>query len=117
MSGQGITIFGGEQTRDFIYVDDIVNLLSISLSKVKEKIICEQVNALTGKSSSINEIANLLIDATGVETVKTYKDQLAGDPKQSNGTTQNMENFFSIDLRDMTNIKKGLNATVKFIKQ
>jgi len=117
LSGQGVTIFGGEQTRDFIYVDDIVNLLSMSLLKVNEKIICEQVNALTGQSISINDIANLLIDATGVETIKTYKDQFDGDPKQSNGTTQNMENFFGIDLGDMTKIKKGLNATVKFIKQ
>jgi len=54
-------IFGnGEQTRDFTYVDDAVNMTV--LSAIKEEALCEAINIGTGRSTSINELVLLIID-------------------------------------------------------
>jgi len=52
MEGKHPTIFGGEQTRDFVYVEDvaIANLLALKDSK------CSTYNVSTAKETSINQL-------------------------------------------------------------
>ena len=56
--GKPLTIYGdGEQTRDFTYVDDVVDACILAMEKpVQNKII----NICNGKQTSINEIADLI---------------------------------------------------------
>lgn len=59
-----LTIFGdGEQTRDFVYVDDVCNAL-IAGAMETEPQKGEVYNVGTGKSYSINEIAKMIGGAT-----------------------------------------------------
>jgi UDP-glucose 4-epimerase len=111
---KGITINGGQQTRDFIYVNDVVMSIYHSLNLTINNIICEQVNILTGKSISIDNIAEMLIEEIGVEVEKNYKDLPLGDPLQSNGTPNKMMDMF--ESLDRTPLKIGLKETIDFIR-
>ncbi|MFH0832252.1 MAG: GDP-mannose 4,6-dehydratase [Candidatus Aenigmatarchaeota archaeon] len=64
LQGKDLTIHGnGEQTRDFTYVSDMVNAF-ITMGTNK-KAIGEAVNFGTGKETSINELAQKVVEMTG----------------------------------------------------
>jgi UDP-glucose 4-epimerase len=111
---KGITINGGHQTRDFIYVDDVVKSIYQSLNLTIENKMCEQVNVLTGASISIDKLADMLIEEIEVEVEKKYKELPLGDPEQSNGTTNKMISMFGSS--DTTLLRIGLKETIKFIR-
>ena len=115
LSNNNITINGGHQTRDFIYVKDVVAIIFKSVILSQSSVVCEQVNVLTGKSISIDELASLLIKKINVNVKKEYFALPAGDPKGSLGATKKLESFLKIDLNDMISIDNGLSKTVKFI--
>lgn len=117
LSGKDITINGGYQTRDFVYVKDIVNAIDKAIDKTNQDIICEQVNVLTGQSISIDYVADMLINFLGVEVNKIYKELPIGDPRQSIGTTKKIQQVLGIDLGKMTSIKSGLQSTIEFLKK
>jgi dTDP-L-rhamnose 4-epimerase len=54
----------GNQTRDFVHVEDLAQGVLLALERNAANY--EAVNIGTGKASSINMIANLLIDASGL---------------------------------------------------
>jgi UDP-glucose 4-epimerase len=110
-----ITINGGHQTRDFIYVEDVVNVIYKSVSLLKDSIVCEQFNVLTGKSISIDKLAKLLMKQINPSCEKEYKSLSKGDPIGSLGTTQKIENLLKINLDNFLTIEKGLARTVNFI--
>jgi UDP-glucose 4-epimerase len=59
-NGSPLTIFGdGEQTRDFIHVDDVCNALIAGAMEMEPQ-RGEIYNLGTGKSYSINEIAKMI---------------------------------------------------------
>ena len=49
LKGQNITINGGHQTRDFIYVKDVVNIIYSAIILASKNSICEISNVLTGE--------------------------------------------------------------------
>ena len=57
LKGQNITINGGYQTRDFIYVKDAVNIIYRAIVLASKNSICEASNVLTGKSVTIDKLA------------------------------------------------------------
>jgi len=113
---ESITINGGYQTRDFIYVKDVVDIIFKSIVIVSNTALCEQINVLTGQSVTIDELANILIKKIGVDVNKKYQELPLGDPGQSNGTTKKMVNLLKADLSDMVPIDSGLSETINFIR-
>lgn len=80
--GNAPIIFGsGEQTRDFIYVADVVEALMLTL---KSK-LCAGVtlNIGSGVETSINEIAEKLIEIFGLKIRPIHLEARAGDVKRS----------------------------------
>lgn len=61
-NGNSPLVYGdGTQTRDFTYVDDIVEAFTLSMAHLKSKKgFCEMINAGTGKSYSINTMVDIL---------------------------------------------------------
>ena len=56
--GDFLTIYGdGEQTRDFVYVSDIVDALILAMEKPVQN---EVINVCSGESVSINQLADLI---------------------------------------------------------
>lgn len=74
MKGQAPQIHGdGEQTRDFTYVSDAVEAtLSAAINPKAEG---EVFNVGTGKETSINELADLIIQIAGIKTKPVYIDR------------------------------------------
>ena len=113
---ESITINGGYQTRDFIYVKDVVDIIFKSIVVASNTVLCEQINVLTGQHVTIEELANMLIKKIGVDADKKYQELPLGDPKQSNGTTKKMVVLLKADLSNMVPIDSGLSETVNIMR-
>ncbi|HEY4899552.1 MAG TPA: SDR family oxidoreductase [Terriglobales bacterium] len=80
------TIHGdGEQTRDFTYIEDVVNLV-IKASKVPG-VAGKVFNAGNGNRYSLNQVWNLLQKIEGVEIAARYGPSRAGDVRDSQADT------------------------------
>ena len=76
------TIYGdGSQTRDFIYVKDIVTAIILAL---ENRTINEEIfNIGTGQPTTINELANTMLSLTSADSKINYAQKREGDIKQS----------------------------------
>ena len=116
LKGEHIIINGGHQTRDFVYVVDVVKAIYESINVCLEHDVCEHVNVLTGSSISIDHLVSLLGQEMNVIVNKKYKKLPNGDPEHSHGTTQKMIKILNMNLDDMIQIDKGLPLTLKFFR-
>ncbi|WP_135610715.1 GDP-mannose 4,6-dehydratase [Methanococcoides sp. AM1] len=81
-NSQNPMAFGdGMQTRDFISVHDIVNMVELVIDK--EEAVGEVFNAATGKSTTINDLASIIIEIFGEDVDIEHKEPLAGDIRHS----------------------------------
>ena len=117
LKGKDITINGGYQTRDFIYVNDVVDIIFRSTILASTRQICEHVNVLTGNSVSIKYLASMLIENIVSDIDINYQALSVGDPERSNGTTKKMMKLLDVDLKKMVSLKYGLSQTVDFIRE
>ena len=116
LNGQEITINGGYQTRDFVYVKDVVKTIHSAIILASNELICEVSNVLTGKFLTIDTLADQMMDVIGIQVNKIYQDLQEGDLEQSNGTVKKMARLFSNELSEFLNLKEGLQETIKSIK-
>jgi nucleoside-diphosphate-sugar epimerase len=80
------TIFGdGEQTRDFTYVEDVVDL-AIKASRVPD-IAGKVFNAGNGNRYSLNQVWQVLQKIEGVNLAARYDAPRAGDVRDSQADT------------------------------
>ena len=114
LKGQNITINGGHQTRDFIYVKDVVNIIHRAITLASKNSICEISNVLTGESITIDELAEKMMKIIDVNVEVNYQSLPAGDPAQSNGSSKKMTKLFTVELDKLTKLDKGLVNTVQF---
>ena len=81
LKGEDITVHGdGEQTRDFIYVKDIVGALSFAAETPG---VTGVFNAGYGGQMTINDLANKIIAASGSNAKVLYGPERPGDVKHS----------------------------------
>jgi UDP-glucose 4-epimerase len=81
---QAPIIYGnGQQTRDFVSLDDVVMAMVFSLEtmqnwhNIKESVPSTIINIGTGKPTSINEIAQKMISISGLDLVPTHVEETA----------------------------------------
>ncbi len=76
------TIFGdGEQTRDFVFVSDVVEANMKAITTVDG--VGEYYNIATANKITLNDLLNTLCGIYGVEFNATYSDARQGDIKES----------------------------------
>src|SRR5215813_10241101 len=63
----------GEQTRDFTYIDDVVE--ATLLAGINPKADGQVYNVGTGREVSVNQLARLIIDITGADVEPEYVDR------------------------------------------
>jgi len=81
-AGQSPVIFGdGEQTRDFISVHDIVDLVELLVEK--EDAIGKVFNAGTGKQTSVNRLAEIVQNVFNTDLPLEYRQARTGDIRHS----------------------------------
>jgi nucleoside-diphosphate-sugar epimerase len=109
-SGRVLTIFGdGEQTRDFIYVDDVVDALILA-SRHSE---CAGMtfNIGSGIETSINQIAYKLIKIFGSNIKPIHLESRAGDVRRSYANISKARNI--LGFRVNTPLEAGLEICAK----
>jgi len=82
LDGKPITIYGdGEQTRDFIFVEDVVsaNLLAVSVDGVAGKVF----NIACGERISINQLANQIMDVLSQKVPVIHEEPRTSEVKHS----------------------------------
>ena len=112
-----ITINGGYQTRDFIYVGDVVNVMEKSMSIIQKKKINKNLNLGTGKSIKIDSLYNLIKRFLKVNPKIKRKKLENFDPKRSSGTYKELKKFLSIKKLNFTKIEDGLIKTISHINE
>ncbi len=105
-----ITVFGdGTQTRDFTYVDDVVeaNILAATT-----KIEGEVLNVGGGSRISVNELIKLLEDATGKKADIEYIEKQKGDVRDTLADTSKISN--ELNWEPNVKIEEGLKQFVNW---
>ena len=108
-----IIIYGGFQTRDFIYVGDAVRSIFNAINIVIDQNVCNQFNILTGMSVSIDHLFNLLSNILDYSLEPNYKELTVGDPAKSGGTVKKLNDELSLDSNSFTSLEDGLLKTIK----
>jgi UDP-glucose 4-epimerase len=116
LKDSSIVINGGYQTRDFVYVRDVIKTIYRAINRASENIVCEVSNVLTGQSVTIDYLVDQMMSIVDVKVEKNYQDLPTGDPEQSDGTTEKMVELFNVKLDDFTKLDEGLVETIKFIR-
>jgi UDP-glucose 4-epimerase len=105
-----LTIFGdGEQSRDFVYVEDVIQALL--LIATSEDSIGEVYNVGTGKASSLNDLIHFSQEVTGKALDVTYTTPREGDIKHS---LSNVEKLKAIGYEPQFNLETGMKKYLAY---
>ena len=107
LKNEPITIYGdGLQTRDFIYVKDVVKANLLASQKGNET-----YNVALGHSTSILELAEKIIEITNSKSEIQFLEARPGDIKHSKA---NVSKFNQLGFKPQYNIDHALNETIEF---
>ena len=112
LKNEPITIFGdGEQTRDFVYVKDVVaaNVLAATSKNVTGVFNVANENAIT-----INDLAKLIIKTTNSKSEIIYPPTRPGDIKHSLASIK--ETRENLKFNPSHNLTSSLETTIKYFE-
>ncbi len=112
--GEAITVNGGYQTRDFVFVRDVVNCVYKAYEYLLEHRASKVANVLTGKSISIDQLVTHLSDLMRVTPKCVYRELPLGDPAASQGSTALMESLLGVHAGDFVSVRTGLAQTIAY---
>ena len=111
LRGEDITVFGdGGQTRDFIYVKDIVGALSFA---VETPGVTGVFNAGYGGQITIKDLADRLIQLAGSSSKVIHAAERAGDVRHSRASADKLRAAGWIPRHSL---EEGLALTLEFFK-
>jgi UDP-glucose 4-epimerase len=102
---EALTIYGdGEQTRDFVYIDDIVNALILALENKKAS--GKVFNICTGRPSTITGLAKAVQETMKTKSQIIYAPERKGEIKCSYGDPSEAKRELGFTAK--TTLKEGL---------
>jgi UDP-glucose 4-epimerase len=111
IKGEDITIFGdGEQTRDFIYVKDIVGALTFAAETPG---VTGVFNAGYGGQITINRLAGQLVANAGSASKVLHAPERPGDVKHSRASA---DKLLAAGWKPRHTLEEGLAATFEYFK-
>ncbi len=112
VKGEDITVYGdGEQTRDFIYVKDIVGALVFA---VTTEGVHGTFNAGYGGQITINDLANNILKSAQSKSKLIHGPERAGDVKHSRASADKLR---AAGWKPQYTLEEGLAATFEFFKE
>jgi len=114
LAGEPIRIFGnGDQTRDFVYVSDVVraNLCAMDADGADAR----PLNVGTGNSVNLTALATLIREAAGSSSPIEYTDPRPGDIVHSRCDPSNAEQ--AIGFKAQVPMEIGLKKTIEFFRK
>ena len=114
LAGETLIIYGdGNQTRDFIYVDDLINAI---IAAAHSDVGGEIFQIATHRETTINEIAEMLKTIIENKTSKTvnltYAEERAGEVKRNYSDISKARRILNWEPR--WSVQEGLKATVEW---
>ncbi len=111
LQGEAPTIYGdGNQTRDYVFVDDTVHALALSAERGDGRLI----NVGTGLETSVNGLFRLLAETTGFAGQPAAGPARPGDVRRS--ALDPSLALEALGWRPWTHLEDGLGETVAFLK-
>ena len=113
LSGEDITVHGnGEQTRDFVYVDDVVQA---NIAAAQTQHVGEAYNIGAGESTSIRNIAEIIQNLTDTDSDIVHVESREGDIDHSIADISKAENH--LGYKPKTSLEDGLKRTINWWKK
>lgn len=113
LQNKPLTIYGdGKQTRDFTYVDDLVNAFIVMGHH--KKALGEAVNFGTGKETSILDLAKKIISLSGSKSQVVFQESRAAEVYRLVADTKKAKELFGW-VAD-TNLDEGLRKNIEWVK-
>jgi UDP-glucose 4-epimerase len=111
VKGENITVYGdGEQTRDFIYVTDIVGALVFAAMHHE---MHGTYNAGYGGQITINDLAQNILKTANTQSKLIHGPERAGDVKHSRASSDKLR---AAGWKPQFTLEQGLAATFEFFK-
>lgn len=110
LKNQPIVIYGdGQQTRDFVYVKDVV---AANIAAVTHPSACGVFNVANGKSITISQLAELIIAETDSKSSIVFEKERPGDIKHSLASIKDTETM--LGFKPEFDLIDGLKETIKY---
>jgi len=114
LKNKSVVINGGYQTRDFIYVDDVVEIFLKMMEKIQKKNGYSVFNLGTGRSVNINFLYKLIKENIGASSKVIRKKLDKFDPKKSCGSHDRIIKFLKLKKYNFTKLENGLEMTINY---
>lgn len=113
LKNKPLVIYGdGSQTRDFIFVKDVVKANVLAATNTNANGV---FNVATGNAISINEIAELVLSETGSKSEIVYESERPGDIKHSLASIETTRS--KLNFEPEYDLMKGLKETISYFAQ
>ncbi|MFH1318716.1 MAG: NAD-dependent epimerase/dehydratase family protein [Candidatus Omnitrophota bacterium] len=112
LKGEPLNIYGdGEQTRDFVNVEDIIqaNLAAAETEKVRGSF-----NIGSGVSLTVNKLADIIQSVSGISTKIKHQSERPGEVKHSSSDISRAKKV--LGYAPQVSVEQGLNNYMKWIK-
>ena len=100
----------GKQTRDYVFVEDVVDSNMLALTYKRSDIY----NVGTGKETSVNELFRKLVDITGVSKPEKHGPPMPGEQRKSCLSFTKIKE--KLGWKPKTGLDEGLEKTVEWFK-
>jgi UDP-glucose 4-epimerase len=113
LEGRTPTILGdGKQTRDFIFVDNVVDALVAAMER--EDLRCDVFNVCTGRSTSIEALARLIFEVCGVPAKLAFGPPRSGDIRESLGNPARLKSV--LEVVPSVTVGAGMRRTLDWMR-
>jgi len=111
LQGAPVTIYGdGSQTRDFVYVDDVVAAFVRAATR-GGGLVC---NVGTGQETSVNELLAVMAEQAGVSVTPTLAPARPGELQRSSLDIERAA--IQLGWRPWTNLPEGTRAVLEYVR-
>ena len=115
LAGDPVTIYGdGGQSRDFTYIDNVVEGNLLAAAAPAEKVSGQMMNLATGSNASLNETFEILKELTSYKGKPTYAEARTGDIRDSLADIKRAREL--LGYAPSVNFREGLRRTVEWYK-
>jgi UDP-N-acetylglucosamine/UDP-N-acetylgalactosamine 4-epimerase len=105
----------GEQTRDFTFVDNAVQVNIKGMLTDNEEALNKVYNVAVGEKFSVNYLYNAVREYLGSDFEATYREERAGDVRHSLADISLAENL--LGYKPVKRFEDGLKETIEYFKQ
>ena len=115
LKNQAPTIFGdGNNTRDFTYVDNVIQANLLAAFTQKKEAINQVYNIAYGATTSLNKLFELIAKDLSSDVKVIYGDKRAGEIKDSFASVEKAKNLMG--YKPMVSLEEGIRKSIIWYK-